>query len=251
MDWGSIIIAILGSGLFTALLNFWFDKQRQVKEIEKDKVMSQKKTYHQILFDSTKSSEQKNTLERAWRARDFEIQLYWQRTLYFWGFITLSFFAYENADGVEKLLSIIAGLTFSFLWFYVNKASKFWQENWECHIDCLESEIEGNLYKTVLKKTNSQYHPLAATPFSVSKINQCASLLVVMIWIVLAYKHTDLPELTPPKSLEFWIMGVILFCLIFILPFVIKTSFTKKSAAVFETIDGCDYTYHSRITKKD
>lgn len=35
MDWGSIIVAILGSGVFTALLNFWFDKQRQANEIEK------------------------------------------------------------------------------------------------------------------------------------------------------------------------------------------------------------------------
>ena len=35
----------------------------------------------------------KNALKKAWEIRNFEIKLYWQRALYFWGFIALAFYA--------------------------------------------------------------------------------------------------------------------------------------------------------------
>ena len=33
----------------------------------------------------------KETLRKAWEIRNFEINLYWKRALYFWGFIVLAF----------------------------------------------------------------------------------------------------------------------------------------------------------------
>lgn len=39
MDWGSIAVAVLGSGLLTAILNFWFEHLRSKREIEKQKLI--------------------------------------------------------------------------------------------------------------------------------------------------------------------------------------------------------------------
>ncbi|MGH8568044.1 MAG: hypothetical protein ACREXU_08475, partial [Gammaproteobacteria bacterium] len=64
----------------------------------------------------------------------------------------------------------------------VNRGSKFWQENWENHVDLLEDQIMGPLYKTVVSRavqnasaqsTSYEYRDLLTAPadFSVSKIN--------------------------------------------------------------------------------
>ena len=39
MDWTAIIIAIIGSGIITTALNFWFEKQRNIREISNKKNM--------------------------------------------------------------------------------------------------------------------------------------------------------------------------------------------------------------------
>jgi hypothetical protein len=54
--------------------------------------------------------------------------------------------------------------------------SKFWQENWESHIDMLEDEIEGRLHKTVWLQ-NGQ------TRWSVSRINQRLSFFFIAFWL--------------------------------------------------------------------
>ena len=100
-------------------------------------------------------------LERAWQNRDFEIDKYWSRAAYFWAFIASAFAGYistANSDNLKKFpelpfIIICLGLVFSVAWLLVNIGSKKWQENWEKHIDMLEDEVTGPLYKTVLNKT--------------------------------------------------------------------------------------------------
>ncbi|PNK72626.1 hypothetical protein CEQ35_000035 [Yersinia enterocolitica] len=75
----------------------------------------------------------------------------------FAGFLLLASKHSEKAiDNADLYLIFIAstGFVFSYGWFLVNKGSKFWQENWEFHIDRLEDEITGPLYKTVLHRQN-------------------------------------------------------------------------------------------------
>jgi len=102
-------------------------------------------------------------LERAWKNRDFEIDLYWKRAMYFWAFIASTFtgylaligsdkYAHSQASFVEYLL-LCLGCLLSLAWVLVNRGSKTWQENWEAHIDLLEDKITGPLYKTVLFKS--------------------------------------------------------------------------------------------------
>jgi hypothetical protein len=134
-------------------------------------------------------------LKNALDIRKFEIDLYWKRAGYFWAFIALSFAAYfAVATNAKKLcdmqsdlllISSGAGLFFSLCWYCVEKGSKYWQENWEKHVDWLEDEVMGPLYKRILAYKNgsvSRFLPTKPYPFSVSKINQLLSLSICLIW---------------------------------------------------------------------
>jgi hypothetical protein len=109
--------------------------------------------------EAGKDRKKKAALKRAWANRDFEIDKFWTRSAYFWGFIVLIFGAYitvttgKHASKAENmhldLYLILLGGIFSVAWLLVIKGSKRWQESWEAHIDKLEDDITGPLYKTV------------------------------------------------------------------------------------------------------
>lgn len=152
-----------------------------------------------FIEDKTTTSESihSKALERALDIRKFEIELYWKRATYFWTFIAATFAGFvaiqasssANKENMSVLLCNL-GIVFSFGWLCVNRGSKYWQENWEKHVDMLEDEIHGPLYKVVLSrglpKTSIEWanHLLTGpSPISVSKINQLISLFVTLIWI--------------------------------------------------------------------
>ena len=93
-------------------------------------------------------------LMQALDIRKFEIELYWKRATYFWtfigatmaGFLAIQASNSENKQDLSVILSCL-GVVFSFGWVCVNRGSKFWQENWEKHVDVLEDKVTGPLYK--------------------------------------------------------------------------------------------------------
>lgn len=143
---------------------------------------------------------QKEALEHALEIRKFEIELYWKRAAYFWTFIGASFAGYgavEGSSGITDKAALTVplsclGLIFSVGWFCVNKGSKQWQENWENHVDLLEDEKIGPLYRIVLIRDKPKSRKGRLISFltgpgalSVSRINQLISLYVTLIWTVL------------------------------------------------------------------
>lgn len=134
-------------------------------------------------------TKKEEALARAWKNRDFEIEMYWKRATYFWVFLVTTFTGYFALQAVNitkenqiniyflNLIIICLGICFSLSWILVNKGSKKWQENWEAHIDMLENEITGPIYKMVLDKERYNY--------SVSKINLDVSRFVLFIWVVI------------------------------------------------------------------
>lgn len=141
-------------------------------------------------------------LERAQDIRKFEIDLYWKRATYFWtfigatfaGFLAIQASAAHNKQDLSVILSCL-GIVFSFAWLCVNRGSKFWQENWEKHVDILEDEITGPLYKIVLSRNLDDYTKsekvrdwiTGPSALSVSKINQLISLYVFILWLLLLW----------------------------------------------------------------
>jgi hypothetical protein len=153
-----------------------------------------KKEYQEYLKSLTRK-QRKKAYDFAVRTRDFEIDLYWKRTSYFWGFLIVIFTAYgfssyQNEE-IRFLLSII-GVIFSFSWYCVNRGSKYWQKNWEAHIDLLEEEFCGNIYKINLSnklfKKRNIFDPYS---FSISKINQNCSIVILLMWIYLVFENLN------------------------------------------------------------
>jgi len=146
--------------------------------------------------DDKKKSKKEKALEFALDIRKFEIDLYWKRATYFWTFIAAAFagyaLVYTKAEDPDKswvlLVFSCLGLLFSIAWYLVNRGSKFWQNNWERHVDLLEDDIIGPLYKTIAHSEDGCNPLIAARQYSVSKINQILSFFVSWIWVVLAAK---------------------------------------------------------------
>lgn len=166
--------------------------------------MNKPKRISESEYQDAFSERKRGALKRAWKIRKFEIDLYWRRATYFWTFIGASFAGYGAVQASSTLtpaekgdLSVwlsCVGLVVSFAWFLGNKGSKQWQENWENHIDMLEDEVVGPLYKTVLRRTDPSgrwgYVKEWITgpgpwQFSVSKVNQLVSLYVCLLWLFL------------------------------------------------------------------
>jgi len=134
-------------------------------------------------------------LELALDIRKFEIELYWKRATYFWTFIgaTLAGYAivYKTSISDNSWLLLVfssLGLLFSVAWYLVNRASKFWQNNWERHVDLLEGLVIGPLYKTIAKGVSSKNLLTAPGEYSVSKINQILSVFISAFWMLLIFK---------------------------------------------------------------
>lgn len=126
--------------------------------------------------------------KKAWENRDFEINKFWTRAAYFWGFLVLIFGAYfsnisneTNANEYLTFYIICIGIIFSTAWTFVIKGSKRWQENWEIHINKLEDYVSGPLYKTINRKGKTFY--------SVSKINEILSQLIIVVWLTFLVEY--------------------------------------------------------------
>lgn len=167
---------------------------------DKFKQISQE-TYDDLFKDRPGSSLalQEKTLRYAIKMRNFEIELYWKRAAYFWaftlaalgGFVTIQ----KVCQGCDPYWSVAIGcfgFIFAVAWYLVNSGSKYWQENWENHVDLLEDGVINPLFKVVIdrKKENRSTKELVTGPhrFSVSKINQIVSLFIAILWIVLIFK---------------------------------------------------------------
>jgi hypothetical protein len=182
-----------------------------------EKLMGTKEEQYRKSFGLGQPLDPKKTeaaLQHALDIRKFEIGLYWQRATYFWALIAAAFAGYfavlaaEHMSVTDKGFNafVIAclGIIFSLSWFLANRGSKYWQENWENHVDMLEDGITGPLYKTILHRPRTENLLSRAiegpAPFSVSQINQWVSLFTLVIWLCLIW--VVLPPLDMKASIS-------------------------------------------------
>lgn len=141
-------------------------------------------------------------LEIALDTRKFEIELYWKRTGYFVLFIGAVFVGYYKVLQIsglsdsekEWLLLLLAALGFllSLLWYMANRGSKFWQENWEAHIEDLSIELGKPIFGIIKNNEHTIFNPKQfnkSYPFSVSKVNQMVSLIITFSWLIILLKE--------------------------------------------------------------
>ena len=156
--------------------------------------MKKKKIKGKIEYNKLfcKPEKREEALKVALDIRKFELELYWKRATYFWTFIAAAFTAYfviyKFLEKPSEVLLLVAclGFVLSIGWYHANRGSKFWSSNWELHVDYLENENIGPLYKTVIGKGNFKRRELlTAYPFSVAMINQVLNLYIIAIWFYL------------------------------------------------------------------
>lgn len=185
-------------------------------------------------------------LGHALDIRKFEIELYWKRATYFWTFIGASFAGYitlksseaKTDDNLSLLISCL-GMLFSLGWLCVNKGSKFWQENWENHVDFLEDSNTGPLYKTVTSSISESNKCekiknffTGSLPYSVSKVNQIISLYIFIIWLSIFINDLFKTYYAGSFSLLSIALLFITINFCFIILFLGKTSFKDKKIKV-------------------
>lgn len=163
--------------LFSEIIRYFFaTEEPDLKELTE--------VQYREKFDKSKI---KDAYEKAWSSKNFEIENYWKRANYFWAFQVASFagyFAVFNSGfylkNTEVLYCVVCiGFITAVAWSLINKGSKAWQRNWENHVDMLEDEVTGPLYKIVSVKNT----------FSVSKINEIVSRFISAIWLILGIKY--------------------------------------------------------------
>lgn len=149
---------------------------------------------------------------KAHDIRKFEIELYWKRSTYFWTFISVlvaicgvvSAAFLKDGKFPTELRSFlfctsILGYFISLHFLITCVSGKQWQENWERHIDILESYFAGNLYKLNLVKGKLRY--------SISLSNEIIVAAITFAWIIIIiYNIFDIPKAIMWKGVAFLIV---------------------------------------------
>jgi hypothetical protein len=138
-------------------------------------------------------------LTRSHEIRQFEIDLYWKRATYFWllqgaVFAAVGLTWKNTTSGVPAAVPVLLsalGVVTAAASYFSSMGSKFWQENWEHHIDMLEDEFEGRLHKTA-------YVGARGIQWSVSGLNERLGLCFAAFWLLIlaAATHAGNPDWT-------------------------------------------------------
>ncbi|MGG7444939.1 hypothetical protein ACQ3G7_02485 [Kosakonia oryzendophytica] len=141
-----------------------------------EKLLNKRRSYFNCLkVDNEDLKKIAIAFDKAHDIRKFEINLYWQRSTFILGFLSIlaitlayCFSTYLDKDSSENtkfilLLTATAismlGFIMSMIWKRIIRASKYWQNNWEYHINVLEPYVSGNLHKIhfYMKKGHNRY----------------------------------------------------------------------------------------------
>lgn len=134
-------------------------------------------------------------LDLAYDHKKLEIEMYWKRATYFWGFVVLSYTALflvsspknsTNETNISTLNLMISslGLVFSWGWYLVNRGSKYSTKKWQGIIDYLEDKISKPFNRLSIVDNSKLWHLSSSYKISVTKINLTISIFNVVIWTI-------------------------------------------------------------------
>ncbi|MGA9755058.1 MAG: hypothetical protein WBV23_07930 [Desulfobaccales bacterium] len=92
----------------------------------------------------------KDIYKIALEIRNFEINLFWQRSNYFLILnIALATGLFSVTDSKYAITISIFGLISSILWVLINHGSKYWQSRWEHRLTCEEINLNTELNREI------------------------------------------------------------------------------------------------------
>lgn len=130
----------------------------------------------------------KDAFNVAHENRKLEIQLFWQRSLFFWGFVAAALVGYgaaHNSDLELQVAFALFGLVCSVVWSAGNRGSKYWQEYWEEKVNYFQHYATGNIFYDRNPKKPKFTDIFAPRRMSVSKLTMALSDFAVGFWLVI------------------------------------------------------------------
>ena len=141
-------------------------------------------------------------LEIAIDNRKFEIDLFWRRTIIFWGFVAALLIGVSRVITVNRQLAIVLsamGFIFSLIWTLVNRGSKSWYESWEEKADTYFIQLYR--YKKMYKKIKKDEHDilfiLRSRDYSLSRLLIALSDFSLIFWTGLLFYLMPIENLHP------------------------------------------------------
>ncbi len=124
--------------------------------------------------------------------RKFEIGLFWQRSLFFWGFVGAAFVAYVKLLDAPKgspdwppIAIACFGFVCGFAWTLVNRGNKYWQEAWEQKVERKELDVLGDRLFERKEAAKKNFPTVRALRYSVSKLVIALSDFTIIVWAIL------------------------------------------------------------------
>ena len=169
--------------------------------------------------DNTKELISKESVYNGyWKCRDFELQHFWQRSIFLTAFLLACYAGYgglivssASADRLPiPILNAIAfyisfiGILLSVLWIMMAKGSKAWYERWESAISAFVCNYQNEFEDGAAEIAAFNYESLKgyekaamsdwiwdtkAGAYSPSKINVAIGHLSLAIWLILSMVH--------------------------------------------------------------
>lgn len=166
--------------------------------------------------------------EASVKALYFELEQFWKRSLFFWGFIGAAFVAFAASNSHPSIQAALASFGFvcSVIWTLANRGSKFWFEEWERHLKVAQMDTTGPLYGTPAQDNakDDLKRPFferigrsvwKGRRYSTSKLAIALSDYIAIFWFcILAYEFVSLlrgitiTALCPPTKQVFAVIFV-------------------------------------------
>ena len=149
----------------------------------------------EVYNQTSPTEKQLSILNEAYKqtldTRKFEIELYWKRATFMWPIngallVLIGIFAKLFYDApidrrTEYFMAIsvisLLGYLISMISSGISQGGKYWQENWEYHLDMLEPFFCGNLFKTHFSRRPK--------PYSISELQDTVNLILLFLWVVI------------------------------------------------------------------
>jgi len=184
--------------------------------------------------------------QTAHRIREFEIELYWRRSAYLWAMqaalIGILAYLFTTGDTHTKFedwgittstqptlqsLSAALGISIlafviSWLWAGMISGAKFWQNNWERHVDILGTELGQNLYQVYPIEDFSDIDgniEKPVGPYSVTKVNKWIVGAFIGFWFLTILLIVS--SLFVEDLVRYWNISLASFCHEIALPFLV------------------------------
>lgn len=166
----------------------------------------------------------KKAFEVAHDNRKLEISLFWQRSLFFWGFVATALIGYGTTYTKAPDLSFffaVFGLVCSIVWASGNRGSKYWQEYWEKKVNFYQNYVVGNVFFDRSPERPGFFSNYAGRRISVSKLTMALSDFVAMLWALLCFYSVIKPLYHLDKR-HVWVIFLLIvlltlaYCLVFL-----------------------------------